>query len=267
MRWRSVMLGALATFMATAAEARTVCTAVADAVSGRLLIDEGDCSREVTPASTFKIAISLMGFDAGVLKDEHNPVLPFKPGYPDWRPSWRQPADPSRWMAESVVWYSQQVTQALGYKRFSAYVARFDYGNHDVTGSPVKNDGLTTAWLSSTLRISPLGQLQFLRKVANRSLPLSAQAYDMTGRITRIDGVFDGWEVHGKTGAGAPRDPHGDTEDRIAYGWFVGWATKGDRKVVFARLIQNDGQVEAESPGLRAKAAFLKELPALLARK
>lgn len=266
MTWRLLMSGLAAwAAMTAAAEARVICTVVADANSGRLLEEQGDCTREVTPASTFKIAISLMGYDAGVLKSEHDPVLPFKPGYVDWRPSWRQPSDPARWMSESVVWYSQQVTQALGPKRFSAYVSRFDYGNHDLTGTPGKDDGLTTAWLSSSLRISPLGQVQFLRKVVRRTLPVSAQAFDMTDRITRIEGGFDGWAVHGKTGAGSPPTFWQGVQDHGAYGWFVGWATKGERKVVFARLIQDETE-QASPPGFRARDEMLKALPALLAK-
>lgn len=266
MTWRLFLSGLVASVaMATGAEARVICTAVADANSGRLLVEQGDCTREVTPASTFKIAISLMGYDAGVLRTEHDPVLPFKPGYVDWRPSWRQPTDPARWMSDSVVWYSQQVTQALGAKRFSAYVARFDYGNHDLTGTPGKDDGLTTAWLASSLAISPLGQIQFLRKVVRRTLPVSAQAFDMTDRITRIEGGFDGWTVHGKTGAAQPARIWSGGEQRGALGWFVGWATKGERKVVFARLIQ-DETPQVDPPGFRARDALLSELPAILAK-
>ncbi len=37
----------------------------------------------VTPASTFKIAISLMGFDAAFLQDEHFPTLPYHRGDPE----------------------------------------------------------------------------------------------------------------------------------------------------------------------------------------
>lgn len=264
MTWRMTILAAWAALAASSAEARVVCTAIADADSGELLAEEGDCAREVTPASTFKIAISLMGYDAGVLKDEHNPRLPFKPGYADWRPAWRQPADPTRWIAESVVWYSQQITRTLGARRFSAYVARFGYGNQDVTGNRGKDDGLTNAWLSSSLKISPLGQLQFLRRVVRRTLPVSPLAYEKTAAITRVAGDFDGWDVHGKTGSGAPRDHRGELDDRIGYGWFVGWAIKGDRRVVFARLEQNEGSAAGDPPSLRAKAAMLQELPGRL---
>jgi len=116
-----------------AIHAAEVCTAIADAATGKVLMQRGDCERQVTPASTFKIPLSLMGYDAGFLKDEQAPELPFRPGYVDWRPSWRTATGPAGWMRESVVWYSQQITQALGKARFAAYTKRFGYGNQDVS--------------------------------------------------------------------------------------------------------------------------------------
>lgn len=35
---------------------------------------EGDCDKRYSPSSTFKIALSLIGFDSGILIDETNPV-------------------------------------------------------------------------------------------------------------------------------------------------------------------------------------------------
>ena len=60
----------------------TVCTLIAEATPYRLVNQTGACDRRVTPASIFKIAISLMGYDAGFLVDETTPALPFKQGYP-----------------------------------------------------------------------------------------------------------------------------------------------------------------------------------------
>jgi len=63
--------------------AKTVCTIVADARTGDILLEQGDCRSRVTPASTVKIALSLMGFDSGFLASDSAPVLPFKQGYAD----------------------------------------------------------------------------------------------------------------------------------------------------------------------------------------
>lgn len=245
------------------ARAKDVCTAVADAATGVLLKQRGACDTRVTAASTFKVAISLMGYDAGFLKDEHSPALPFHEGYPDWIPAWRATTDPTSWIKNSVVWYSQQVTTSLGEARFARYVAEFHYGNEDVSGDPGQHNGLTRAWLSSSLRISPLEQLAFLERIVRRQIPVSARAYEMTSRITEIDALPDGWDIHGKTGTGAPRLPNGAEDWDHAYGWFVGWATKGERTAVFARLIQ-DEKKQPVGAGLRARAAFMRELPSFL---
>jgi len=256
----------LLVFALPTARAATVCTAVADARSGEMLRQEGACDIRVTPASTFKIAISLMGYDSGILLDEHLPALPFHEGYPDWLPAWRQTIDPTSWIKNSVVWYSQQVTKSLGDLRFRRYTNSFGYGNRDISGDPVKHDGLTQAWLSSSLKISPLEQLEFLKKVVTRRLSVSTHAYEMTGRITAVKVLPDSWDLHGKTGSGSPINADGSADDAHAYGWFVGWATKGGRSVVFARLIQDDKQ-ETVRAGLRARDAFLSEVPSILDTK
>ncbi|ADJ65071.1 class D beta-lactamase [Herbaspirillum seropedicae] len=248
--------------ISTAASARTICTIVADASENGSIVQSGDCTSRFTPASTFKIAISLMGFDAGVLQDEHTPAWPYQPEYPDWGgAAWRQPTDASRWIQYSVVWFSQRVAQQLGATRFQRYTRDFRYGNQDVSGEPGKRNGTKGAWINSSLRISPLEQIAFLRRLVNRQLPVNARAYEMTGRITRITAAPDGWEIHGKTGTGSPGSD-GRYDPAHAYGWFVGWAIKDDRKLVFARLIQDDRPTQPNA-GLRARDGLLDDLPAL----
>lgn len=77
---------------------------------------------------------------------------------------WKYPHNPYTWMRDSCVWYSQVLTQQLGMKRFKEYVDAFHYGNEDVSGDKGQNNGLTHAWLSSSLAISPTEQMQFLQK-------------------------------------------------------------------------------------------------------
>ena len=248
------LAGAAALALATlaAAHAGEVCTAVADAASGTLLLQRGDCTRRATPASTFKIALSLMGYDAGFLKDAHAPLLPFRAGYVDWRANWKQDTDPSKWMTDSVVWYSQQVTRALGMPRFADYTRRFGYGNADVSGDAT-HDGLTLAWIGSSLQITPLEQLAFLRKLVRHELGVSEHAYAMTAALTRYKQV-DGWDVHGKTGSAG------------GWGWYVGWASQGARTIVFAHQIEDDATPGAVPSGVRAREALMADLPALLAK-
>jgi len=234
------------------------CTLLVDAVTGKTLVREGQCDRRVTPASTFKVALSLMGYDAGILVDERTPLLPFREGYVDWLPEWRTATDPAAWMQQSVVWYSQQVSTRLGTERFQSYLDRFDYGNRDASGNPGKQDGLTQAWLGSSLKISADEQAVFLRKLVSRTLPVSGKAVDMTTKVMRYPRLRNGWELYAKTGSGA--EP-----GSLPHGWLVGWTSDGKRTVVFARLVQ-DAQRENVRAGLRVRDAFIKELPELLER-
>jgi beta-lactamase class D len=248
---------------ASAAQARTICTVIADAGAGKVLVQQGDCSQRVTPASTFKIAISLMGFDSGFLKDEHSPTLPYREGYVDWGgAAWRQPTDPTRWIKYSVVWFSQRVTHFLGEARLHKYASDFGFGNADVSGDPGKNNGLDNSWISSSLKISPLEQIAFLQKIVNRQLPVTPHAFDMTSQITEVTQLPDGWDIHGKTGTAFPHNADGTDDEAHGQGWFVGWATKGSHTLVFARLIQ-DEKKGPSWPGPEARNTFLKEMPSL----
>jgi beta-lactamase class D/beta-lactamase regulating signal transducer with metallopeptidase domain len=244
---------------ALAAPARLDCTLVVDAVSGAALIREGTCDTRVTPASTFKIPISLMGFDSGVLRDDHAPYMPYKASYAAANRSWRHGTDPAGWLRESIVWYSQQITAKLGAASVRNYVRTFDYGNRDLASVDGVDDAIAVSEVSPTLRISPQEQTVFLRKVVNRELPLSAHAYDVTARLLKVDAPAGGWTVHGKTGT-APALLADGSADRTQYiGWYVGWAVKNGRTLVFARLLQ-DPAGGPQYAGATARAGFLDDL-------
>jgi beta-lactamase class D len=249
--------------MPVAAQAETICTIIAEAESGNPIVEDGDCTTRVTPASTFKVALAVMGFESGILTDAHAPVLDRREGDADWGgEAWKQPADPTRWLKYSIVWYSQQIARKLGAERLTDYASSFGYGNADFSGDPGKNNGLERAWIASSLKISPAEQVTFLRKLANRTLPVSPRAMDEVNAIVE---VFEagGWDVHGKTGSAFPRKADGSFDRARGYGWFVGWAEKGERRVVFARLDQ--GQKKQKGPaGIRVRDALLAELPGLM---
>lgn len=262
--WRSTAAALLLLAASAAANAGTVCTIVADAADGRILLEDGDCRSRVTPASTFKIPLALMGFDSGFLSSPQAPVLPFREGYPAWGGGdWTRPTDPGRWMRFSVVWYSQQIARQLGADRLRGYAEAFGYGNADISGDPGRNNGLERAWISSSLTISPAEQVVFLRKLVNGTLPVGAQATAMTRRIVETFPAPDGWTIQGKTGGAYPRRADGTFDRARGWGWFVGWAAKEGRMLVFARLAQDDRRIPG-SPGIRARGALIGEWPAVV---
>ena len=245
--------------------AKTLCTIVANAANGQVLLEQGDCRTRVTPASTFKIPLAVIGFDAGLLQDAHSPTLPFKEGYPDWGgENWKQPTDPTRWLKYSVVWYSQVLAHRLGQARLEDYASKLGFGNADFSGDPGKNNGLDRAWIASSLKVSPLEQIVFLRKLVNHQLPVSSHAIGETLDIVEVTPAENGWEAHGKTGMAFPRKPDDSFDEARAYGWYVGWAAKDGRTLVFARLDQ-DEQKEVIPGGTRARTQLLKDWPSLVA--
>ena len=250
---------ALLTFAAFQKEAaaKQLCVIVAEAESGRLLASEGDCETRVTPASTFKVALAIMGYDAGALTDERSPVLPVRDGYADWGGAeWRKAADPARWMKYSIIWYSRLTARQIGAARIKRYLRSFGYGNADFSGDPGKNNALDRAWVSSSLKISPREQVAFLRQLVNRELPVAPEVHDRVGRIIESVAAGDGWTIAGKTGSAYPYRADGSFDRKHAWGWFVGWASRGGTTLVFARLDEVDSTAVGPG-GLHVRRLFL----------
>lgn len=246
------------------AGAERQCTLLVDAATGRDLTRQGTlCDERTSPASSFKVPLAVMGFDSGILIDGTHPVWPYLEEYAARRPTWRQPIDPTLWLRESVVWYSQKLTRTLGMTRFRQYVDGFAYGNRDLAGDAGAGNGLTNAWLSSSLLITPVEQAAFIRKLLRDELPASAAAHAMT-RATVATYPVQGrsWVVHGKTGTGSQVGHDGRLDDSRQFGWFVGWMTDGARRLIFVRLIKDDRAIE-ESAGFRARDTLLADLPGL----
>jgi beta-lactamase class D len=242
-----------------AATERMVCTLAKEIGATAPILDQGNCADRISSASTFKIAISLMGFDSGILTSSDIPKWPFKEGYTAWNPKWKQATTPQTWMRDSVVWYSQKITEKLGGERFAAYVDKFDYGNEDITGDKGKRNGLTHAWLSSSLKISPKEQVAFLTRMVEGKLPVSASTVMQTKRLMDNGEQTGGWHVYGKTGAGLPFGEDGELLKGQPFGWYVGWAEKDGRKVVFARLVRFNER-PARKPGPIARDGLLNLL-------
>ncbi|WP_106754897.1 class D beta-lactamase [Pannonibacter carbonis] len=245
------------------AQAEPVCTVIADVSSAQILLRQGDCERRVTPASTFKIPLAVMGFESGVLQSGILPELSWRKGEPDWGgKAWKQPTTPRSWMKHSVVWYSQRIAASLGPQRLTDYGQRFHYGNADFAGDPGKGNGLERAWIASSLKVSPDEQVAFLSALQRGTLPVKPEA--MAAAIDLLERFkADGWTISGKTGSAFPRKADGSFDRNRGWGWFVGLAEKDGRKLAFAHLTQDEGPVTG-SAGLRTRDALLADWPALV---
>lgn len=226
--------------------------------------NEGDCKTRYSPCSTFKIAIALMGYDSGILKNEVDPQWLFKPQYEAFLESWKEPQNPTSWMKNSCVWYSQVLTPKLGMTKFHEYVKKFNYGNQELSGDKGQNNGLTHAWLSSSLEISPEEQTIFLEKLHANTLPVSVRAQQITKNILYVEDLPGGWKLYGKTGSGYLLNEDKTKKLEIKHGWFVGWIENGsNQKIIFANHIVDDKK-EEEHAGPRAKNQAKEKLLKLI---
>ena len=258
----TALLGMLAPLShALSAEKIIECTVILEQETGDVIVRNGTCDQRFTPMSTFKVPLALMGYDAGVLKDGHVPRWDYQPRF-DAPKRARKATDPTIWEADSILWYSQELTRKLGRDVFEDYVRKLDYGNADAAGIPGQGEGLTHSWLSSTLLISADEQARFIRRIVARDLPVSREAIDRTAAIIPAFRA-DGWKVQGKTGSGSLRGRNGKLDRARPIGWFVGWAEKDGRKVAFARL-RIGNERPSEPSGLALRTIFLKELPLLM---
>lgn len=225
--------------LSATARAETACLLIADVQSGDLVHQQGTgCDEGIGPASSFKFTLALIGYDAGILTDASTPAWPYKSSYAAVRSVDKATTDPERWMRESVLWYSRVLVAKLGAERFARYVAALDYGNADVSGDPGANNGMTHAWLNTSLQITPAEQLRFIRRFLTGDLPVSADAIARTAAITPAFDPGGGWAIRGKTGTGYIREPNGKLGKR-QYGWFIGWATDGTRTYAFSALAKD----------------------------
>jgi len=265
MRLPVLVVAALAGWSALPAAAATVCTLAVEEGSGAVLERQGpECEVASSPASTFKIALAVIGYDSGILVDAQTPAWPYRDDYAAPLESWRKTVDPTTWLRDSVIWYSREITGRLGMERFQHAVNALDYGNRDLSGDPGQDNGLTHAWLSSSLKISPAEQVAFLGRMLGHRLPVSIRAVERTVAALPQFTLADGWTVKGKTGSGFRVNAEGMRDLDHQFGWFVGWAWRGGRTVIFARLIKDDAWVEAPA-GPRARDGLLADLPEILA--
>ncbi len=226
-----------------------------DGTTDKVLFEHGQrCNQRYSPCSTFKIALSLIGFDLGILQDEQNPEMPYE-GYSVKVDSWKCSQTPTTWMQRSVVWYSQVLTQRIGLSRMGNYIALFGYGNQDLSGDRGENNGLTHAWLSSSLKISAIEQTAFLQKLLTGRLPVSPHAQQMTKNLLFCDTLEQGWKLYGKTGTGFERYHDGSPDFTRQIAWFVGWIEKNDHKFIFALNISElqDVPTKDERTGIVVK--------------
>lgn len=176
------------------------------------------------PASTFKIAHTLIALDGGAISSVDE-IFPWD-GAPRGNTAWEADMPFRDAIRLSNVTVFQQVARRVGLARMQDGLRRLGYGNAD-PGMVVD-----TFWLRGPLEISALEQVDFLRRLARRELPFPSAVMAATRDIIRLE-TRDGATLYGKTGWGTASTP--------PIGWFVGWVEREGRCYPFALNIDMPG--------------------------
>ncbi len=172
------------------------------------------------PASTFKIANSLIALETGVVADPDKDVFKWD-GVTRPIDAWNKDHTLRSAIAASAVPVYQEIARRIGAERMQKYLDELEYGNHDIGG------GIDQFWLTGALRIDPVQQVDFLDRLRRGALPLSERSQELVRDIIPTIKVGDS-VIHFKSGLlGAERGEH-------TLGWMVGWVDKGGQPTVFA---------------------------------
>lgn len=191
------------------------------------------------PASTFKIANSLIGLASGAVGSVDE-VFPYD-GNPRYLKTWERDMGLREAIKLSNVPVYQELARRVGLPRMQAQVAALGYGNGEV-GTVVDR-----FWLDGPLAISAIEQSQFLARLAQDQLPFAPSVQAQVREISRLE-QGPGWTLYGKTGwADAPQPD---------IGWWVGWLEQDGRLYSFALNIDMTGPHDAEQRVALGKASL-----------
>jgi len=194
-----------------------------------LVSDEARARKRFTPASTFKIANSLIGLDTGAVKNVDE-VLPYG-GKPQRIKEWERDMGLREAIKMSNVPIYQELARRIGIERMREGVKKLGYGNMEI-GNVVDR-----FWLDGPLAISAVEQTEFLQRLIKGSLPINPDAMRAVKEITLLEKT-DTYELHAKTGWFV-----GPTPPQI--GWWVGWIERGNKVYPFA--LNFDMQSDADA--------------------
>lgn len=180
----------------------------------------GRAEQRFIPASTFKIPNSLIILETGVVADPDADSLEWD-GEERWLDAWNQDQNLREGFARSAVWAYQEWARRVGPETMAGQVAALDYGNAEIGGP----EDVDRFWLEGPLAISAREQVDFLKRLQARELPVSQDVQDTVVDIMQAE-AGEGWVLRGKTGWRFDGEPD--------IGWHVGWLEAGAEVWFFA---------------------------------
>lgn len=173
---------------------------------------------QVAPNSTYKIYDALFGLENGIITPENSLIEWNGNSYPF--EAWNRNQTLPSAMEASVNWYFQAIDEQLGASQVQKYLHEIGYGNEDLSGD------FSSYWLESSLKISPIEQVELLTKLQNNSLGFALKNVKAVKDAIHISSSDFG-NLYGKTGTGR-------VNGKDINGWFIGFVEKTDNTYFFA---------------------------------
>ena len=192
------------------------------------LVDGKRAGRRFVPASTFKIANTVIALETGVVKDE-NEIIPYG-GQPQPFKTWEKDMSMREAIALSAVPIYQELARRIGLERYREWLARLDFGNRQ-TGTIVD-----TFWLDGPLEISAVEEARFVARLAQQKLDASVRSQSIARDIIRLESR-DGRVLYGKTGWRFSSAPN--------LGWWTGWVEQHGKISAFSLNIDMPAATDA----------------------
>ncbi len=195
------------------------------------IYDMDRAALRVSPDSTYKIYDALIGLEAGVITPEDSTMEWNRELYPFQE--WNTDQTLQSAMSASVNWYFQEIDKQLGTSAIDRYIREIRYGNENTKG------GLSSYWMESSLKISPIEQVELLRKLYENNLGFGIQNVNAVKDSILLSSSEAG-NLYGKTGTGC-------IDGKDVNGWFVGYVEAPDNTWFFAANIAANDDASGNS--------------------
>lgn len=159
-----------------------------------------------SPASTFKIPNTLISVEENVVLGKDD-LLKWN-GTQYALPDWNHDQTLASAFKVSCVWCFQALAKRVGAENYENYLSELNYGELH------KPFEVTTFWLDDSLKISAIEQIEFLKKLYQRTLPFSSHSYETLREIMQIEKT-PSFTFFAKTGWAGKLNPQ--------IGWYVGY--------------------------------------------
>lgn len=177
-----------------------------------------------SPESTYKIYDALLGLEKDVIASDDSFMAWDKTAYPF--EAWNRDQDLSSAMQVSVNWYFQKIDEQLGASAIRKFVKEIGYGNRNT------DSDLSSYWMQSSLKISPVEQVELLTDLYNNNFDFMPKNIEAVKDSICLSSSRDN-KLYGKTGTGR-------VDGQDVNGWFIGFLETADNTLFFATNIQSD---------------------------